>query len=110
MAYNWAGIRKNYDFDYNGWDNESGGQFGDHVDVTEALKDAESVNDEIGNMDIMGRSFWKDGIFDRGTAAATLNPGVLPLTIASGLGLPLAFSGVKYALWDNVEEDPLRFA
>lgn len=80
----WEDIRKDYKRE--GYAGEQGNQMGTLYDLSEDLKNAETSI--TGDEDLMGRTFWD--------AVKSIRPFTNPI--------------IKYASWDNINEDPTTFA
>lgn len=80
----WEDVRKDYKRE--GYAGEQGNQMGALYDLSEDLKNAETSI--TGDEDLMGRTFWD--------AVKSIRPFTNPI--------------VKYASWDNINEDPTTFA
>ena len=91
----WEDIRKDYKRE--GYAGEQGNQMGSLYDLSEDLKKAETSI--TGDEDLMGRTYW-----DQFKTGRMFIPG---WNTGEMLGSLL---GVKYASWDNINEDPTTFA
>ena len=91
----WEDIRKDYKRE--GYAGEQGDQMGALYDLSEDLKNAETSI--TGDEDLMGRTYW-----DQFKTGRMFIPG---WNTGEMLGSLL---GVKYASWDNINEDPTTFA
>ena len=80
----WEDIRKDYKRE--GYAGEQGNQMGALYDLSKDLKNAETSI--TGDEDLMGRTFWD--------AVKSIRPFTNPI--------------IKYASWDNINEDPTTFA